>query len=114
MAIEVSKRLFTVHEYHRMVDAGILSEDDRVELIRGEIIAMSPIEPRHGAAVLRATYAETGVPEYWIVNLRDDSLIVHSNPTKTGYSTVQQFQRGRTIAPKLLPQCRMLVDVVLP
>jgi Uma2 family endonuclease len=47
MAIEVSKRLFTVHEYHRMVDAGILSEDDRVELIRGEIIAMSPIGPRH-------------------------------------------------------------------
>src|SRR5205809_5922312 len=54
MATEISKRLFTVHDYHRMVDAGILSEDDRVELIRGEIIAMSPIGPRHSAAVLRA------------------------------------------------------------
>jgi Uma2 family endonuclease len=57
MATEISKRLFTVHEYHRMVDAGILSEDDRVELIRGEILAMSPIGPRHSAAVLRATQA---------------------------------------------------------
>ena len=55
MAIEVSRRLFTVHEYHRMVDAGILHEDDRVELIRGEIVAMSPIGPPHNAAILRAT-----------------------------------------------------------
>src|SRR5688572_22817759 len=54
MSLQISKRLFTVHDYHRMVDAGILSEDDRVELIRGEIIAMSPIGPRHSAAVLRA------------------------------------------------------------
>ncbi len=57
MAIEISKRLFTVHDYHRMVGAGILSEDDRVELIRGEVLAMSPIGPRHSAAVLRATQA---------------------------------------------------------
>jgi Uma2 family endonuclease len=57
MEAEVSKRLFTVHDYHRMVDAGILSEDDRVELIHGEILAMSPIGPRHSAAVLRATQA---------------------------------------------------------
>src|SRR5207244_11195586 len=54
MATEISKRLFTVHDYHRMVDAGILSEDDRVELIHGEILAMSPIGPRHNAAILRA------------------------------------------------------------
>ncbi len=54
MATEISRRLFTVHDYHRMVDAGILSEDDRVELIHGEILAMSPIGPRHNAAILRA------------------------------------------------------------
>jgi Uma2 family endonuclease len=53
MAIEVSRRRFTVHDYHRMVDAGILCEDDRVELIRGEILLMSPIGPRHNAAILR-------------------------------------------------------------
>lgn len=186
MAIEISKRLFTVHDYHRMVDAGILSEDDRVELIRGEIIAMSPIGPRHSAAVLRANqtlvrlvvdhaivgvqgsirldeydepqpdlyllrpkddfyasghagpadiflvvevadssleydstikmnlYAETGVPEYWIANVRDDCVIAFSDPSKNTYGTIQQFHRGQTIAPQLLPECRMLIDVLLP
>ena len=54
MATDFSKKLFTVHDYHRMVDAGILSEDDRVELIHGEILEMSPIGPRHNAAILRA------------------------------------------------------------
>ncbi len=34
----VAKRLFSVNEYHRIGEAGILSEDDRVELIDGEII----------------------------------------------------------------------------
>lgn len=43
MAVDVSRRLFNVAEYYRMADAGILSEDDRVELIEGEIVEMSPI-----------------------------------------------------------------------
>ncbi len=33
MATEIARKQFTVHEYHRMADAGILTEDDRVELI---------------------------------------------------------------------------------
>lgn len=57
MGVQLTKRLFTVGDYHRMVDAGILSERDRVELIEGEILAMTPIGPSHGAAVDRATRA---------------------------------------------------------
>ena len=38
-----------------MVDAGILAEDDRVELIRGEVLAMSPIGSPHNGSVLRAS-----------------------------------------------------------
>ncbi len=51
MSITVAKRLFTVEEYHEMARAGILDEDDRVELLAGEIVEMSPIGSRHAACV---------------------------------------------------------------
>jgi Uma2 family endonuclease len=44
------RRLLTVDEYHRMGEAGILTDDDRVELIEGELVAMSPIGSEHVAA----------------------------------------------------------------
>ena len=46
-----ARRLFTVDDYHAMTRAGILSEDDRVELIEGEIVVMSPVGSRHAACV---------------------------------------------------------------
>ncbi|GIX47751.1 MAG: hypothetical protein KatS3mg131_1962 [Candidatus Tectimicrobiota bacterium] len=53
MAVQLMKRRFTVAEYHKMAEAGILGEDDRVELIEGEIVAMAPIGSRHAACVDR-------------------------------------------------------------
>lgn len=47
----LSRRRFTVDEYYRMGEAGILAEDDRVELIEGEIIEMPPIGPLHAGNV---------------------------------------------------------------
>lgn len=53
MSLQIVKRQFNVTEYNRMAETGILSEDDRVELIEGEIIEMSPIGSRHAACVRR-------------------------------------------------------------
>ena len=44
-------RKFTVAEYYRMAEAGILKADERVELIEGEIIVMPPIGPEHSGSV---------------------------------------------------------------
>lgn len=49
----VTTRRFTVDEYYRMAAAGILSEDDRVELIEGEIVQLRPIGSRHAECVDR-------------------------------------------------------------
>jgi Uma2 family endonuclease len=54
-SIEVLKRRFTVEEYYKMAEAGILCEDDRVELLDGQIVEMTPIGSRHAAAVDRLT-----------------------------------------------------------
>lgn len=53
MAAAVQQRTFSVTDYHRMAEVGILTEDDRVELIEGRIIVMSPIGSRHAACVKR-------------------------------------------------------------
>jgi len=54
MLTDVTKKLFNVDEYYRMADAGIFTEGERVELIDGEIIQMSPVGNRHRACVNRA------------------------------------------------------------
>ncbi|HEX5370578.1 MAG TPA: Uma2 family endonuclease [Dehalococcoidia bacterium] len=51
MATSPTRRLFTVDEYYRMAEAGILGEDERVELVEGEIIEMPPIGSQHASIV---------------------------------------------------------------
>jgi Uma2 family endonuclease len=60
MAVELTRRRFTVGEYHQMAKSGILKPGDRVELIDGEIVEMTPIGRRHNACVLRANDAFAG------------------------------------------------------
>lgn len=53
MAVQVKKQLFTVEDYYKMAEVGILPPDARVELINGEIITMSPIKSNHAGHVRR-------------------------------------------------------------
>jgi Uma2 family endonuclease len=65
MATQPFPHRFTVHDYHRMAEAGILTEGDRVELIDGEIVEMSPIGWQHMLCV----------------NLLNDLLSAHARST---------------------------------
>jgi Uma2 family endonuclease len=53
----IPRRKLSLTDYHRMGEAGILRENDRIELIQGELIEMAPIGSRHMATVTRLTHA---------------------------------------------------------
>ncbi len=73
---------FTVAEYGRMGEAGIFGEDDRVELIAGEIVDMSPINPRHASCVKRFNrHLNRSVGDAAIIGVQDPiQLDDHSAP----------------------------------
>jgi len=153
-------------EYERMIDAGLF-RDERVELIRGVIVQMSPQNAPHSAAIQMLNrlltpalvgradvriqlplatgadslpepdlalvppgyyaqahpseaylvievadsslevdrhekghlYAEAGVPEYWVVNLRDRVIEVHTEPLKGEYTRVTPYRSGESARP---------------
>ena len=162
---KIARKLFTFDDCLRMAETGILSPAERVELIRGEILLMSPMGARHAAAVRLAMrsfvdlvkgkamirprddfyvsqhpgpadilllvevadsfldfdssvklglYSILGIPEYWIADLANNRLLVHSQPAGDRYADVAELHRGRTLAPHLLPDCRIAVDLLLP
>ena len=53
MALHVLRGPFTVESYQRLAELGALGEDDRVELIAGQVVAMTPIGDRHASCVRR-------------------------------------------------------------
>ena len=61
MAMPLATHRFTLDEYHRMALAGVLHEDDRVELLDGQIVQMTPIGVRHAACVNRVNALITGL-----------------------------------------------------
>lgn len=106
----------SVEDVYRMVDAGVLRDEDRVELIDGVLVDMSPPGAEHSAAVAWLTrhfvaavgkrevawkaqrYARAGVEEYWIVDLPGRALTVHRRPSTDGYGQTARHGEGDRIA----------------
>jgi Uma2 family endonuclease len=86
--VERPRRLFTVDEYHQMADAGVFGPEERVELIDGEIIEMSPIGPRHAGCVIN-------INRLLVTRLGDRVVVSPQNPV--------------VIRPRSEPQPDMLV-----
>jgi Uma2 family endonuclease len=181
----------TVAQYHELIRAGILTEDDPVELLGGRLITKMPKNPPHRLAtglvrqaleqlkldgwyvdsqepitlpdgepepdvmVVRGnrrdykeshpgpanlalvvevsdttllrdqnekkhSYAEAGIPVYWILNLHDKQLEVHSNPTgtkaKAHYDTSVTYSEGQTVPVVILgvEKAKLAVQELLP
>ncbi|HEX8246192.1 MAG TPA: Uma2 family endonuclease [Longimicrobium sp.] len=175
---------FTSEDYFRLGREGILDEDERVELLDGEIIQMTPIGSRHSSVVARLTrllvaragaaevriqdvlhlrdgrepqpdaavyrapgdayetrhpvaedallvvevadssllhdrtvkaehYAEAGIPEYWLVDLKRDVVIVARNPVGMEFMDVREYRRGEAWVSPALGAGEVRADDVL-
>jgi len=72
MTAQIARHPFTVTDYARMRETGILSEDDRVELIDGEVRLIGPIGPVHAAIVKRPnTMLNRVLPDTLILSIQD-------------------------------------------
>jgi Uma2 family endonuclease len=82
-AQKIVRRRFTVHDYHRMGEAGILHEDDRVELIEGEIVEMAAIGTGHLACV-------NGLTRLLVRGVGDAAIVSVQNPVRLDEHTEPQ------------------------
>jgi Uma2 family endonuclease len=167
-------------EYDKMVESGFF-RNERVELLGGMLVEMSPQNPRHANAIQRLNdllapalagrasvrvqlplaltddsepepdiavvtpgtyrdahprtallvaevageslqkdrrfkadlYAAAGVPEYWVVNLRDDLIEVHLEPLAGTYTRVTPYASGEMVRPRAFPDVEVPVSAVV-
>ena len=59
-------------------------------------------------------YSAAGVPELWIMNLREDVIDSHSDPSPQGYRTTRRYEPGDTIAPLAFPDVEIEVTRLIP
>ena len=94
---------FDVHQYHEMAKAGILTKDDRVELIRGEIIAMSAIGNEHMATVDSSNmFWAQAVGGRAIVRIQGSVRLDESNEPQPDVTLLRRrddFYRSRSAGP---------------
>ena len=185
MSVDVARRQFTVDEYLKMFELGILTEEDRVELLDGEIVEMPPPPgPDHNAPTAILTrllvlgvgsraivmpgptlrlsrwsapepdfvllrpdpqnyrdrypvpgdalllveisdssigrdrqlklplYAAAGIPEYWIVDVRGETVEVYRDPAGSSFASTQVFRRSDSVSPSAFPDLRITVDEI--
>lgn len=75
MPATLTTRRFTVDEYYRMAEVGILAPGERVELIEGEIIPMAAIGSRHAGCV-------NGLTQFFVSGLAGRAVVAIQNPVR--------------------------------
>ena len=71
----VKPRLITVSEYDRMIEAGIYTENDRIELLNGEIVEIMPKGPKH-------TSANSKIVRFFIRLFNEEVIVRSQDPIR--------------------------------
>lgn len=72
MSVQLKRRRFTLDDVRRMIASGIVREDERIELINGEIVEMAAMGGEHFECVMLCTEVLTAVPDKtWYVSVQN-------------------------------------------
>lgn len=74
-------RLFTVEEYHRLIESNVLTEDDPVELLEGCIVPKMPRKPSHdGTIAICNEHLQSCLPPGWTIRIQSAITLSDSEP----------------------------------
>jgi Uma2 family endonuclease len=59
-------------------------------------------------------YARALIPEYWVSDLVEDTLVIHREPTAEGYASIQTLKRGQKVTPLAFADWEIAVEEILP
>ena len=76
MSMPATRHRFTLEDWYQMLDAGVLRDDQRLELLDGEIFEMTPIDPPHASIVDRLT-------RFWVTRLGTRAIVRVQGPVPT-------------------------------
>jgi Uma2 family endonuclease len=89
-AVVQERYRFDRQQYHALVQAGVLKEDTRVELIRGDLTVMSPISPRHAGTVKRLNFVfSRRLGERAVIGVQDPFAIGDDNEPEPDLSVLK-------------------------
>ena len=66
------------------------------------------------ASVKAQLYAECGVPEYWMIDVKSRVARVHRGPVGGGWTSVNEHGTGATLSPQAFPDVAVPLDAILP
>jgi Uma2 family endonuclease len=112
---EITRHRFTVEEYHKMAEAGVFSEDDRVELIEGEVVEMTPIGWRHARCVsnLNMLLARFAGDRY-VVSVQNPITVDEYAEPQPDLALVSELPAGRLPGPEEIILVVEVSDTTLP
>jgi Uma2 family endonuclease len=59
-------------------------------------------------------YARVGIPEYWVIDAEGERLVVHREPTESGYAEITEWRAGEAVSPLASPTAPIAVSELLP
>ena len=78
------------------------------------LVEVSDSTLRYDRDVKLSLYAAAGVPETWLVNLREDWVESNTEPSPEGYRATRRYALGDTIAPQAFPDLAIPIDRIIP